>query len=497
MRAVVFGAVVLSLLLWLDPAGGVRAAQTLNVPADYSTIQSAINAAVNGDTVLVSPGTYFETINFQGKAITVTSAAGAQTTVIDGGNVDSVVTFAASEGPGSILDGFTIQHGRSGFDTPGFGTGGGVRTSGTSPTIANNTIANNTACSGAGISIYFGAPLIEKNVIRDNYQSGCSGGGGGGIWVFNSSGSNIVGNVIDNNTMLSSGGGGGIGMFNGEATIVGNRITRNKVAGTSCSTGGGISFVNDGGVRIVQNLIAENEADCGGGIAASVSFGSDAPTMVSNTIASNLARTGMGIYLTGYYDEAILENNIIAGDNTTKALHCISDYSPVPPVLKNNIFYANGNPPVYGICEAPGSLQGNLMMDPILVNPGVFDYRLSLASPAIDAGDNQAPFLPTLDFDGNPRILDSDGDAMAVVDMGAYEATGVDSDSDGVPDGTDVCPYAPGPASSGGCPVTSAVGGSVEYFTNADHDGYSWPFAALAGLLFAMVATFVCRRLPS
>ena len=48
----------------------------------YPTIQSAINAATNGDTVLVQPGTYQETIDFLGKEITVESSGGASVTTI-------------------------------------------------------------------------------------------------------------------------------------------------------------------------------------------------------------------------------------------------------------------------------------------------------------------------------------------------------------------------------------------------------------------------------
>src|SRR4029077_1501998 len=86
---------------------------TIHVPADQPTIQAAIDAAANGDTVLVSDGTYKENINFNGKAITVTSVNGPATTTIDGGGITSVVTFNTGEGAGSVLNGFTLTHGNA------------------------------------------------------------------------------------------------------------------------------------------------------------------------------------------------------------------------------------------------------------------------------------------------------------------------------------------------------------------------------------------------
>src|SRR5216117_247836 len=163
-------------------------ATTRRVPLDYPTVQAGINASGNGDIVLVAPGTYIENINFLGKALTVTSEGGPQVTTIDASGADSVVAFASEEGPNSILNGFTLQNGRSGFDTPGFGDGGGIRIRGASPTITRNIIKNNLACNGCGISIFGGSPLIQLNTITHNTRDGCSGGfGGAGIMIFGSS----------------------------------------------------------------------------------------------------------------------------------------------------------------------------------------------------------------------------------------------------------------------------------------------------------------------
>src|SRR5262249_31316089 len=74
-------------------------AATINVPADYPTIQAAIDAAVNGDEILVAPGTYVESIDFKGKTITVRSSGGPDLTTIDGSNGYRVITMRNGEGP--------------------------------------------------------------------------------------------------------------------------------------------------------------------------------------------------------------------------------------------------------------------------------------------------------------------------------------------------------------------------------------------------------------
>lgn len=81
------------------------AAQSVrNVPSNYASIQAAITASTNGDTVLVAPGTYFETINFNGKSIKLRSIAGAAQTIIDAANGGSAVKLIAGENANTLID---------------------------------------------------------------------------------------------------------------------------------------------------------------------------------------------------------------------------------------------------------------------------------------------------------------------------------------------------------------------------------------------------------
>ena len=164
----------------------------LAVPAKYPTIQAAIDSAVNGDTVLVAPGRYYENIRFKGKGIVVTSQfartrddADIDRTIIDGSrpthpDTGTVVRFVNQEDSTAVIQGFTITGGTGTVwldakDLAYFREGGGVLCELGSPTIRFNHIENNSAISKA------------KNVKGDTLISA----GGGAIrcvpWLHNRS----------------------------------------------------------------------------------------------------------------------------------------------------------------------------------------------------------------------------------------------------------------------------------------------------------------------
>lgn len=417
VRRIVFP--ILTLILTSFVSVVCNAQSTINVPADQATIQAAIDAANNGDTVLVAPGTYTENINFHGKAIIVTSSGGSAVTNIDGGANGSVVTFNSGETTSSQLTGFTI---RNGFQNGA--AGGGILISGASPTIAGNLITGNHAALGIGISVTNGSPVIKNNTITGNDQTGAgsSGSGGGGILVSGTNSTSpaapqILGNTIINNSVANGGSGGGISVtFFASPLIQGNLVQGN----TSFNSGGGMNLQSFSSLAVLQNVIVNNST-LGGGSGAGVRFspGSLPQTFFNNTVAGNTASDSTsGVFVTGQGQSVTFTNNIISAVGTQTAVTCSAAISSISPFFSFNDAFSPSGLAWAGICDST-SHSGNISADPQFVS--ATDFHLQLGSPAVDVGDNSVANLPSTDFDGNPRVLDGNNDCTNTVDLGAYE----------------------------------------------------------------------------
>jgi len=345
-------------------------ATIINVPADYSTIQSGIDAASNGDTVLVSPGTYTENINYNGKIIVVGSlflttsdTSYISSTIIDGGQSGSVVTFWYGEDMTTVLSGFTIKN----------GSGGGIYCASSSPSLVNLTISNNLATwNGGGIYCYNSSPSLENVTIANN--SVPYDGGGGGIFCEHSSSPSL------------------------------ENVT---ISGNSASDGGGISCYDNSSPSLMNVTISGNSASDGGGISC---WYSSSPSLVNLTISNNLATwNGGGIYC--YNSSPSLINTIVSGNTGNYGIYVDSGN----PSITYSDFYNNENGNFHNCGVGVGvnvttNANGdscdayyNIQEDPLFVDPVNGDYHLSWTnypvqdstmSPCIDAGDPNSPYDP-------------------------------------------------------------------------------------------------------
>ena len=146
---------------------------------------------------------------------------------------------------------------------------------------------------------------------------------------------------------------------------------------------------------ISNNIICDNSANGGAGIGAQ-SIHSD-PVITNNTLYGNVATAGGAIYCA--FSSAPVITNTICWNN-----------SP------DEIYNTFGSPAVtYSDIKGGWTGTGNIDADPLFVNSAARDFHLTWDSPCRDAGDNTASGLPSVDFEGDPRIHDG------TADMGADE----------------------------------------------------------------------------
>ncbi|MCH7938194.1 MAG: right-handed parallel beta-helix repeat-containing protein [Candidatus Marinimicrobia bacterium] len=188
--------------------GSVRGV-VINIPADQPTIQAGIDSAIDGDEVVVAPGTYLitATIDFLGKAITLRSVSGdPNDTILDGqGSVFHVVQCVNGEDSNTVLSGFTITGGNANSTdhTDYTSNGGGMFNRDSGPTITHCIFRGNFAADfGGGISNQNSHPVIRDCDFSNNTSDGMYNAGN-----FPISSSPFVSNcTFKNNT--------GAGMYN-------------------------------------------------------------------------------------------------------------------------------------------------------------------------------------------------------------------------------------------------------------------------------------------
>lgn len=447
-------------------------ARLIHVPEDKLTIQAGIEAASNGDTVLVQPGVYKENINYNGKNIVVGSlfvttqdTAYISQTVIDGNESGSVVTFEHGEDSTAALSGFTITNGLAHngggihcFDysgpslkymiisrNRGEGGGGLACAFGASPRLEYVTLSGNNASSGGGIYCWDqSSPRLEHVTIYKNRAEE----GGGGIHCARKSSPRLKHVTISENSTFE--GTGGMLCTYGSSpslehvTISGNSVERGGAGGLSfhlstpslkhvvitgnsaVSSGGMLPLPGIGGLsctesspRLEHVLISENSAVIGvwgGGLAYGGMYCSDStPTLNHVTITENEYRGGL--YCANSHPKlvnTILWNNESVRDDPGGVQVHLYDGSSL------SIAYSDVKQGRSGIGTYEAStlhwLEGNIEEDPRFVDAESGDFRLQEPSPCRDAG------TAFFEVDGDTLIdVRSDEFVGSAPDLGAFE----------------------------------------------------------------------------
>jgi len=388
----------LMLLTGLVITGIFINAQIIHVPANQPTIQEGINAANNGDTVLVAEGTYLENIFFYGKKITLASLYimdgnedHITNTIIDGtngqgGDWASVVHFNGGEDTTTTLTGFTIQNG-GGFEGR---MGGAILCVESGARIVSNRIIgsemNSWQAKGGGIfaaSWETGSSyhiIIEDNTIQDSKLYSIEGDGsfGGGIYIERMN-AKINRNIIKNN-LVSSGEfcvGAGIACYgydkNHHVHISDNEIFENRCEGTQ-NIGGGV-FVHYCIAHIMHNHIHDNvvqglNSNSSNAIAGGIGLDNvnEGSKIYSNLVENNSC-INEGWYSNGggmqvYYNDNTPESlyNFIIDKNTFK--QNTARYGGAIRVKSSNISITNN----YFEGNAAGTEGGAIQFDGVLDN---------------------------------------------------------------------------------------------------------------------------------
>lgn len=399
---------------WLLPIA--RAADLVVHPGQ--SIQSAVAQAVNGDRILIQPGTYFEhSITTLGKTIELIGVAGAASTIVDGGGARaSIVSIADGEPPQTVVRGLTIRNGYTGVYLTGAAKPvirecviEGNKRMGAGPNVAeagagvyghiNTTGARLVDCvvrgnEGDGVQ---GPVYCTRCVIRDNQRRGYAA-----PWltelietrVLNNALAGVrVGNLYPGQSPLIlrcdiSGNGEGVSSEGDVGVAIRNcRIVGNH--GPAISAQVNLSFFGGSVVLVEGCVIANNTSTTPSGAALNSFFGflegSRYVTLSRCTIVGNLPAAVSGNALSVEYRDSIIWNqpNLVTGTPALTVTHCDVQ---------------GGHPGV-----------GNFALDPQFVAPALGDYHIRSTSPCIDAGTNGA----VNDFEGNP--------AVGAIDVGADE----------------------------------------------------------------------------
>ncbi len=420
-------------------------------------LATVLGAASIGDTILVTSGTYAPfTID---KSLTVIASRAADFTspsdpafpsIVQGTNGGPAIQIVGTA-THVLLDGLVVRGGSGTlFTVPELGAvvaGGGIMCFDATATLRNCTIEGNQtgtdAAPGAGGGAFCWRAQVrfEHCTVRNNRAS--RGAGILGI----SANLTLIDTAVENNDAGGAGTGAGCSILGGSLVargghwtgnvgaldgggahfencaaatvsnleVSGNRATRDgggihaagtplvleglRVTGNTAGRDGAGVATSGAALRIESSVLAANDAaHLGGGVHAS----SGDLTIVNATIAGNAGGPASGVYVRAAGGAVQIRASVLAGN----VLGALFVDGATPVALDWNLVWQNGAFDWIGAASGPN----DVALDPLFVNAVALDYRVALASPALDSGD---PDPARNDLDGSRNDRGAEGGPRA------------------------------------------------------------------------------------
>lgn len=337
------GQLTLVALLGLSSVAG---AAVLKVPQQYSTIQAAIDAAQDGDTVKVAAGTYPETLQIRQKVISLIGAGASQTT-IDAGGAARAITMAFTDyilPQPLVIAGFTVRNGKVHDDedvAPGHGAG--LMALASTVVLRDNVFTDNTGCSGMAISIIgsLGATLT-RNRIENNRTDGPDCVAGNVVMVLATQEQTLIvqQNVIQNHNASA--------MFlapNAAAVVRRNIFRANRPDVGGMLVDYGALFAVGPAITVQDNLFSQNSAT---GAAGAVLAGSAVVTSGNSFVGNHSVGGASSLRLvTEVPGDQVLKNNLFDESNDSPVVQC----DGAIPIGPGNVFASDPEAALVGGCE--------------------------------------------------------------------------------------------------------------------------------------------------
>lgn len=270
-------------------------AAVINVPGEEPTIQDGVDAATDGDTVLIAGGTYnlsspieVDGNELGGKNITLRGDGKACGTILSGGSANTLLIVQNVTGSGLIVDSLGFEKGQatetfhggcavfqnsvgtitnSRFEScesdPGntSNSGGAIKISnGSDVSVQSSTfLSNRSHTQGGAIHVLGATASIENSTFSNNVARGGPTSGGGGVKLTNGFGGKVVISQSAFNGNEASFAGGAVSIFDGNADLIANTFDGNGQA----RFGGAVHFETDTTGRVLvaeENLFRNNVA---------------------------------------------------------------------------------------------------------------------------------------------------------------------------------------------------------------------------------------------